>query len=79
MLATDHFLTETAQPRHPASHLASVPAATEDLTHSLPAGKLRIVGAKEHVYREGDPATHVYRVDAGHVCIYRARRPPSDR
>jgi CRP-like cAMP-binding protein len=71
MLATDHCLTETAQPRHLARHLAAVVAATEDLTHSLPAGKLRIVGSKEHVYREGDPATHVYRVDAGHVCIYR--------
>ena len=35
------------------------------------SGILRTFNAKEHIYREGDPATHVYRIEAGHVCIYR--------
>ncbi len=35
------------------------------------AGILRIFNTKEHIYCEGDPATHVYRIEAGHVCIYR--------
>ncbi len=37
----------------------------------LVAGTVRTFNAKEHIYCEGDPATHVYRVEAGHVCIYR--------
>jgi len=27
--------------------------------------------AKEHIFRDGDAATHVYRIEIGHVCIYR--------
>jgi CRP/FNR family transcriptional regulator len=34
-------------------------------------GTARLCTTKEHVFREGDPATHVYRVEAGHVCVYR--------
>ena len=67
MLATTHGTIESAQLRR----FSCIPARTDDLTHSLPEGKVRVVSAKEHVYREGDPATHVYRVEAGHVCIYR--------
>lgn len=67
MLATSHRTTETAQRRH----LTALSPRTDDLTSSLPEGKIRVVSAKEHVYREGDPATHVYCVEAGHVCIYR--------
>lgn len=32
----------------------------------------RTLSAKEHVFCEGDPATHIYLVEAGHVCIYKA-------
>jgi CRP/FNR family transcriptional regulator len=49
----------------------TLPSHADELTHSLPAGRVRIVAAKEHVFCEGDPATHVYRVEAGHICIYR--------
>ena len=35
------------------------------------ATQTRIVERKENVFCEGDNATHVYRVEAGHVCIYR--------
>lgn len=31
----------------------------------------RIVERKEHVFLEGDDATHIYKVEAGHVCVYR--------
>jgi len=31
----------------------------------------RIVERKEHVFQEGDDATHIYKVEAGHVCVYR--------
>ena len=31
----------------------------------------RVVNRKEHVFFEGDAVTHIYKVEAGHVCIYR--------
>jgi CRP/FNR family transcriptional regulator len=34
-------------------------------------GPARTLDAKEHLFCEGDPASHVYLVDAGHICIYR--------
>jgi CRP-like cAMP-binding protein len=34
-------------------------------------GISRVYDAKVHLFREGDAATHVYRVEAGNVCIYR--------
>ena len=37
----------------------------------LEGGAARIINAKEHAFREGDPASHVYLVEAGHLCIYR--------
>jgi CRP/FNR family transcriptional regulator len=46
-------------------------APAEGLARSLSGGTMRIVAAKEHVFCEGDPASHVYRVEAGHVCLYR--------
>lgn len=32
---------------------------------------VRTLPAKEHLFCEGDPATHVYRVEAGHIVLYR--------
>jgi CRP/FNR family transcriptional regulator len=34
-------------------------------------GPSRLVAAREHLFTEGDPATHVYQVVSGNVCIYR--------
>jgi CRP/FNR family transcriptional regulator len=31
---------------------------------------IRTIEAKEHIFREGDGATHLYLVEVGHVCIY---------
>lgn len=47
------------------------PIATGSLSQTLTAGVLRSFEAKEHIFREGDAASHVYRVEIGHVCIYR--------
>lgn len=33
--------------------------------------KTQIVERKEHVFHEGDDATHIFKVECGHVCIYR--------
>jgi CRP/FNR family transcriptional regulator len=30
-----------------------------------------VLAAKEHLFRSGDAATHVYQVECGHFCIYR--------
>jgi CRP-like cAMP-binding protein len=67
MLDTAYCPTETAQVRQ----LVTRSGPHDGLFRSLPEGKVRVVAAKEHVYREGDPVAYVYRVEAGHVCIYR--------
>lgn len=38
--------------------------------HLVPCA-MRAFEAKEHLFREGDRATHVYRVEVGLVCVYR--------
>ena len=46
-------------------------AVNNDLAQRIAGGTCRTVEAKEHVFCEGDAATHVYLVEAGHLCIYR--------
>lgn len=41
------------------------------IPESLGPGMLRTYESKEHVFCEGDAATHVYQIDAGHVCVYK--------
>ncbi len=53
---------DTPQPRNAAADL---------LARRCGTGQLRIFEAKDHVFREGDPVSNVYLVEAGHVCIYR--------
>jgi CRP/FNR family transcriptional regulator len=48
-----------------------VPAADGAFDQSVMGGATRIVNRKEHVFFEGDVVTHIYKVEAGHVCIYR--------
>jgi len=38
---------------------------------SVMDGAMRIVDRKEHLFFEGDAVSHIYKVEAGHVCIYR--------
>ena len=53
----------TVQPRqHPR---------IDTLAEHLSPCAIRTFDAKEHLCREGDAVTHVYRVEIGHVCLYR--------
>lgn len=64
-----------APERHEAALRHPVHAVPEPLPErpfeGLEGGSVRVVNAKDHVFREGDPASHVYVVEAGHLCIYR--------
>jgi CRP/FNR family transcriptional regulator, anaerobic regulatory protein len=73
MLATAYPSAETSMPSQARRHLVGHGSSSraDAFAGSLPRGSARIVGAKDHVYCEGDAATHVYRVEFGHVCIYR--------
>lgn len=44
-----------------------VGAFSDRLTHA----PVRRLDAREHLWCEGDPRTHVYRVESGSVCIYK--------
>jgi CRP/FNR family transcriptional regulator len=44
---------------------------TDVLGERLASGTVRSLEAKEHLFCEGDAASHVYRVMVGHICIYR--------
>jgi CRP-like cAMP-binding protein len=68
---------ETAAPSanlsssHRGASCASGKAANRSLADRLGAGTLRTVDARDHVFRDGDRASHIYKVEVGHVCIYR--------
>jgi CRP/FNR family transcriptional regulator len=46
------------------------PTRRERPLPGLPFGALRVIDAKEHVFRDGDPATAIYKVISGLVCLY---------
>jgi CRP/FNR family transcriptional regulator len=50
---------------------AAAPAARDPLDDRLARAAPRTIEAREHIFCEGDRATHVYRVEVGHLCIYR--------
>jgi CRP/FNR family transcriptional regulator len=45
--------------------------AAKDFEQNLAQGSLRRVEAKEFVFAEGDPTTHLFRVEAGVVALYK--------
>jgi CRP/FNR family transcriptional regulator len=47
------------------------PIVPDLLTQRLSIGPMRTVEGREHIFREGDPASNVYMVEVGHVCIYK--------
>lgn len=49
----------------------SQPPVRDPLDEHMTRGALRTVEAKEHLFCDGDRASHVYRVEVGHLCIYR--------
>lgn len=42
-----------------------------ELTDCLATGRARTIDAREHLFCEGDRATHVYQVELGHICVFR--------
>jgi CRP/FNR family transcriptional regulator len=47
------------------------PVTADPLAQRLETGAVRTIEAKDHLYQDGDAASHVYLVEAGHICIYR--------
>lgn len=45
--------------------------SADSLTSCLRGGTRRVLAAKEHAFAEGDPVTHIYRIEIGHICLYR--------
>lgn len=72
MLATA-FATEaeTETVHHVSGSTSSRPAAIDGFMQRLSGGPVRTFENKEHIFREGDAALHVYKVEIGHVCIYK--------
>ncbi len=52
-------------------HGPSRPRPVDLLAQGLLDGPVRTFEGKEHLFREGDPVSHVYQVEIGHVCIYK--------
>jgi CRP-like cAMP-binding protein len=56
---------------HPGTSCVAGKAANRSLADKLGAGTLRTVDARDHLFLEGDRASHIYKVEVGHVCVYR--------
>ena len=70
MLATAFTTTVDAEDHAPVTErFAHV--ERDVLAERLARGQTRTIEAKEHLFCEGDAASHVYRVELGHICIYR--------
>lgn len=50
---------------------ASAGLAGDAVALRLMSAGVKRLEAREHLFCEGDPAAHVYRIDAGYVCIYK--------
>jgi CRP/FNR family transcriptional regulator len=48
-----------------------VSAGNDMLTGRLAAAGVKRLEAREHLFCEGDPAAHVYRIESGYLCIYK--------
>jgi CRP-like cAMP-binding protein len=66
-------LTETTTYPRPSAANTSAVIRTDlgALEDKLAGGSVKKLSAKEHLFLEGDPKTHVYKVDAGTVLIYK--------
>jgi CRP-like cAMP-binding protein len=70
MLATG--LAPIVETTRTSSALATLRVKRNDtLADCLEGGLPRTYNAREHIFREADQASHVYKIEAGHVCIYR--------
>ncbi len=44
---------------------------SDNLVQQLAFGAIRTYHNKEHVFYDGDPASHVFKIEAGNICIYK--------
>ena len=51
--------------------MGDVDVDRDPLERQMLSGPVRVIEAKEHVFREGDAVSHVYKVEVGHVCVYK--------
>lgn len=70
MLATA-FSPTSHQARYATPREVSAQAGGDILGKRFASGLPRTLKAREHLFCEGDTASHVYRVEAGHICLYR--------
>jgi CRP-like cAMP-binding protein len=70
MLAVQPPTTSSNDTQTQLGSLAT-PMSDGAIGKSVMDAQTRIVARKEHVFREGDNATHIFRVESSHVYIYR--------
>jgi CRP/FNR family transcriptional regulator len=56
---------------HHASHIAAGTRAATGFEQSMAHASLRRVEAKEFLFAEGDPTTHLFRVETGAISLYK--------
>jgi CRP/FNR family transcriptional regulator, anaerobic regulatory protein len=56
---------------HPMPQIAVTPPTATGFEQSLAQAALRRVEAKEFVFAEGDPTTHLFRIESGAVSLYK--------
>ncbi|MBV1693011.1 MAG: Crp/Fnr family transcriptional regulator [Hyphomicrobiales bacterium] len=71
MLTTSEPAAPLAKPLRIAAKTQTARSPHGALFDRIPHVSSRVLAAKEHLFRSGDAATHVYRVECGHFCIYR--------
>ena len=71
MLAPALSQTTTYPRPSAASTTAVIPSVLGALEDRLAGGSVKKLAQKEHLFLEGDPKTHVYKVEAGTVLIYK--------
>jgi CRP-like cAMP-binding protein len=59
---------QLADPEHPTR--TAIPEE-DGLSQRFASGVPHTLEARQHLFCEGDAATHVWRVELGHICIYR--------
>jgi CRP/FNR family transcriptional regulator len=57
--------------RRAAEQLAPAMSGGDQLATKLSASGTKRLEGREHLFCEGDPASHVYRIESGYVCIYK--------
>ncbi len=63
------FAHDAQTARSTSGNASRLPITMDLLSQRLVAGPIRTFEAKEHIFREGDAVSHVYKVEVGHVCI----------